>query len=257
MNKIFVIAGIMFLLYVSSYQYKTVWTNAAFADTTDINPNKSSELSLLMREMYNHAAVRTELSGVAWRGTSDTEVMIAAIDRWGVEATLPRVHGMFAIAVWDQQERHLTLARDRLGEKPLYYGLHGGALLFGSVNKGGGNIVITLPTSTFSFGLDLMAEADFNADPTAGQLFNLNVDGTNYAVNTAQRPTRTFFGVSSDTAFSSITITMNNTTFPFRVLPILDNFSFSESQVRNVPEPGSLALIGLALAGAALARRRA
>ena len=56
MNKIFVIAGIMFLLYVSSYQYKTVWTNAAFADTTDINTNKSSELSLLMREMYNHAA---------------------------------------------------------------------------------------------------------------------------------------------------------------------------------------------------------
>ena len=140
---------------------------------------------------------------------------------------------------------------------PSYNWGSGASLLFGSVNEGGGNVVITLPTSTFSFGLDLMAEADFNADLTAGQLFNLNVDGTNYAVNTAQRPTRTFFGVSSDTAFSSITITMNNTTFPFRVLPILDNFSFSESQVRNVPEPGSLALIGLALAGAALARRRA
>lgn len=86
-------------------------------------------------EIYNHIALRSELTGVAWRGTSDTEVMIAAIDRWGIEATLPRLHGMFAIALWDRHEHRLTLARDRLGEKPLYYGLHGGALLFGSELK--------------------------------------------------------------------------------------------------------------------------
>lgn len=56
MNKIFVIASIMLMLSVSSYHYKTGWTNEVFADTTDINPNESSELSLLMRQMYNHAA---------------------------------------------------------------------------------------------------------------------------------------------------------------------------------------------------------
>jgi len=86
-------------------------------------------------EIYNHVALRSELTGVAWRGTSDTEVVTAAIDRWGVAAALPRLHGMFAIALWDRHENRLTLARDRLGEKPLYYGLHGGALLFGSELK--------------------------------------------------------------------------------------------------------------------------
>lgn len=86
-------------------------------------------------EIYNHHDLRRELGGVAWRGTSDTEVMVAAFDRWGVVGTLPRLHGMFALAAWDRAERTLTLARDRLGEKPLYYGLHGSALLFGSELK--------------------------------------------------------------------------------------------------------------------------
>lgn len=138
---------------------------------------------------------------------------------------------------------------------PSYNWGSGASLLYGSVNENG-NLVITLPTNTFSFGLDMMAEADGNADATAGQAFDVDVDGTHYGVTTAQRPTRTFFGLSSDTAISSITLTMNNTLFNFRMLPILDNFSFS-SQGGNVPEPGTLGLIGLALAGAALARRRA
>jgi len=86
-------------------------------------------------EIYNHHDLRRELAGVAWRGTSDTEVMVAAFDRWGVAGTLPRLEGMFALAVWDRAERTLTFARDRLGEKPLYYGLHKGALLFGSELK--------------------------------------------------------------------------------------------------------------------------
>ena len=86
-------------------------------------------------EAYNHQALREQLSGVQWRGTSDTEVLAAAFDRWGVAGTLPRLHGMFALAVWDRTDRALTLCRDRMGEKPLYYGLHGGALLFASELK--------------------------------------------------------------------------------------------------------------------------
>lgn len=86
-------------------------------------------------EIYNHRDLRGELQGVAWRGTSDTEVMLAAFDRWGIAGALPRLHGMFAIAVWDRKEERLTLVRDRIGEKPLYYGLHGGTLLFGSELK--------------------------------------------------------------------------------------------------------------------------
>jgi len=86
-------------------------------------------------EIYNHRALREQLERVPWRGTSDTEVVLAAFDRWGIAATFPRLVGMFAIAVWDQHERALTLCRDRLGEKPLFYGLHGGALLFGSELK--------------------------------------------------------------------------------------------------------------------------
>ena len=86
-------------------------------------------------EIYNHTALRRELTGVSWRGTSDTEVIVAALDRWGIENVWGRLRGMFAIALWDREERRLTLVRDRLGEKPLYYGLHGGALLIGSELK--------------------------------------------------------------------------------------------------------------------------
>jgi asparagine synthase (glutamine-hydrolysing) len=80
-------------------------------------------------EIYNHLAIRSELSSVGvrpeWRGHSDTESLLAAIEQWGVEATLPRCVGMFAFALWDANNRTLTLARDRIGEKPLYYGWSG------------------------------------------------------------------------------------------------------------------------------------
>ena len=91
-------------------------------------------------EIYNHKALRRELesSGAAstgWRGHSDTETLLCALTVWSVEKTLEMANGMFAIALWDRDEKTLTLARDRFGEKPLYYGLAAGALVFGSELK--------------------------------------------------------------------------------------------------------------------------
>ena len=81
-------------------------------------------------EIYNHLSLRAEINllaaskgeSIKWRGHSDTETLLAGFEKWGIEATLQRAVGMFAIAVWDQISYSLTLARDRLGEKPLYYG---------------------------------------------------------------------------------------------------------------------------------------
>lgn len=90
-------------------------------------------------EVYNFAALRGELeeAGVApaWRGHSDTEVMLTAIAAWGLEVALKKFVGMFAFALWDRETRTLSLARDRLGEKPLYYGWQDGIFLFGSELK--------------------------------------------------------------------------------------------------------------------------
>jgi asparagine synthase (glutamine-hydrolysing) len=86
-------------------------------------------------EVYNHKELAAELAtrGVRFRGHSDTEILVEGFDHWGVRPTLDRVDGMFAFAVWDRRERHLVLARDRLGEKPLFYGrLGSGEILFGS-----------------------------------------------------------------------------------------------------------------------------
>lgn len=88
-------------------------------------------------EIYNFDELRRHLAarGHGFRGRSDTEVLLAAVEEWGVEAALPRLEGMFALALWDRQERALHLARDRIGEKPLYYGWSGGVFLFGSELK--------------------------------------------------------------------------------------------------------------------------
>lgn len=85
-------------------------------------------------EVYNRRelAARLEAAGVAFRGHSDTEVLLEAIARWGLANALGAVDGMFALGVWDRAERRLTLARDRFGEKPLYYGSAGGDFVFGS-----------------------------------------------------------------------------------------------------------------------------
>ena len=92
-------------------------------------------------EIYNHAAIRRELEQrqqapeSGWRGHSDTETLLQAIASWGLEASVEKAVGMFAFALWDRQERRLSLVRDRFGEKPLYYGWAGKDFVFGSELK--------------------------------------------------------------------------------------------------------------------------
>jgi asparagine synthase (glutamine-hydrolysing) len=91
-------------------------------------------------EIYNFQELIRQLQEdanceVPLRGHSDTEVMLACFEFWGIEASLARMNGMFAFAVWDRQERSLYLCRDRMGEKPLYYGWAGNTFLFGSELK--------------------------------------------------------------------------------------------------------------------------
>lgn len=106
-------------------------------------------------EIYNHQEIRRDLADFthsrylgspskedvesagrfAWRGHSDTETLLAGFDAWGIAATLKRTVGMFAIALWDRAAETLTLARDRVGEKPLYYGFQGEIFFFGSELK--------------------------------------------------------------------------------------------------------------------------
>jgi asparagine synthase (glutamine-hydrolysing) len=92
-------------------------------------------------EIYNHADIRKELESEGrvpeggWRGHSDVETLLEAIDHWGLEATLGRCAGMFAFGLWDRRTRSLSLVRDRFGEKPLYYGWVGQDFVFGSELK--------------------------------------------------------------------------------------------------------------------------
>ncbi|HEX9702151.1 MAG TPA: asparagine synthase (glutamine-hydrolyzing) [Rhodospirillales bacterium] len=88
-------------------------------------------------EVYNFRDLRRELetAGARFKGGSDTEVILAAVEAWGLDAALGRFIGMFAMALWDRQERTLHLVRDRLGVKPLYWGRQGDLVLFGSELK--------------------------------------------------------------------------------------------------------------------------
>ncbi len=89
-------------------------------------------------EIYNHRDLRAdlELSGIRFRGSSDTETLIEAFDAWGIDETLRRTEGMFAFGVWDHRDRRLTLGRDRFGEKPLSWFDDGRRLAFASEVRG-------------------------------------------------------------------------------------------------------------------------
>lgn len=106
-------------------------------------------------EIYNFLELRAELEGQghAFRSSSDTEVMLAAFTVWGVAESLQRFNGMFAFALWDRQERMLYLARDRAGEKPLYYGRLDGTLYFASELKA----IRALAASSLSIDRDALA----------------------------------------------------------------------------------------------------
>jgi len=90
-------------------------------------------------EIYNHLQLRNDIvhSGYSafWKGHSDTETLLAAISIWGIKKALQKSVGMFALALWDVKEKKIILARDRMGEKPIYYGWQGNTFLFGSELK--------------------------------------------------------------------------------------------------------------------------
>jgi asparagine synthase (glutamine-hydrolysing) len=86
-------------------------------------------------EVYNHRKLRDELGNIPWQGHSDTETLLAGFDLWGVQGAVERSVGMFAFAVWDKSKNTLYLGRDRIGEKPLYYGWQGSSFMFASELK--------------------------------------------------------------------------------------------------------------------------
>ena len=83
-------------------------------------------------EIYNHCEIRTQLPKLDWRGTSDTETLLTAIEMWGLARTVQKIVGMFAFALFDRQTNKLFLVRDRFGEKPLYFGWQGNTFMFAS-----------------------------------------------------------------------------------------------------------------------------
>lgn len=88
-------------------------------------------------EIYNHLQIRKKyFSNYLWKSNSDTETLIELIDKFGLEKSLKIIEGMFAFGIWDKKEKKLVIARDKFGEKPIYFGLHGDKFIFASELKG-------------------------------------------------------------------------------------------------------------------------
>ena len=143
---------------------------------TGNQPMKSYSGNLLIvfnGEIYNHISIREELKNsnnfISWKGTSDTETLIQAVEIWGLEKTLQKINGMFSFAIWNKVSKNLYLARDRFGEKPLYYG-------WIPENK------------SFVFSSDLIFDRLFKNikfdinDEALNDLFHLNYINNNYSI---------------------------------------------------------------------------
>ena len=142
-------------------------------------------------EIYNFTAIRKDLerqSHLNWRGTSDTEVILAAVEQWGLTSAVQRFIGMFAFAIWDKQEKELSLVRDRIGEKPLYYGWCGTTFLYGSELK------------------SLKAHPSFNAT------IDRNVLGLYLRHNCIPAPHSIYTGIRKLIPGTILTISLDNTT---------------------------------------------
>lgn len=130
-----------------------VWTDEAVAlghtrlsvldlSPTGAQPMKSADgryVVVFNGEIYNHLELRKDLQAGGhfgdWKGSSDTETLLAAVTHWGMDEALRKAAGMFAFAIWDREQQILSLARDRMGEKPLYWGWSGADIVFGSELK--------------------------------------------------------------------------------------------------------------------------
>ena len=108
------------------------------AGNQPMHSSSSNYVIIFNGEIYNHKSLRSELETVSrrnWLGHSDTETLLAAIEEWGLKKTLVKAKGMFAIALWDKDSNKLSLACDRIGEKPLYYGWVNNQFVFSSELK--------------------------------------------------------------------------------------------------------------------------
>ena len=123
-------------------------------------------------EIYNYLELRQELDKlqkISWRGSSDTEVLLCCIDVFGIERALKKATGMFSFALWDVKERSFILARDRFGEKPMYYGFSGKSFVFSSELKA----IKSLPTFVNTIDRDAIASfMQYSYVPTPQCIYN-------------------------------------------------------------------------------------